>query len=125
MPISKTWLEDGIKNFTNDKIMGAYGFVWALPDGSIWEKLIFNKYLCKIRNIFKKQIIIDRAGMGVLGFTNAIIKKIYGNKEILMKNMDLAEKTGNGRIIGLIRDTKRREILNFQLTILMDLIMGN
>lgn len=73
--ISKTWLEDGIKNFADEKIMGVYGFVWALPDGSIWEKLIFNKYLCKIRNIFKKQIVVDRAGMGVLGFTNAIIRK--------------------------------------------------
>ena len=90
LPISKTWLEDGIKNFTNDKIMGAYGFVWALPDGSIWEKLIFNKYLCKIRNIFKKQIIIDRAGMGVLGFTNAIIKKD------LWKQRNFNEKYGFG-----------------------------
>src|SRR3989338_6460644 len=43
LPISKTWIEYGIKNFTDNKIMGAYGFVWALPDGSIWEKLIFNK----------------------------------------------------------------------------------
>ncbi len=52
LPISKTWLADGLKNFTDDKIMGVYGFVWALSDGSVWEKLIFNKYLCKIRNIF-------------------------------------------------------------------------
>lgn len=75
LPSSKSWLEDGIKNFVDEKIMGVYGFVWALPDGSIWEKLIFNKYLCKIRNIFKKQIVVDHAGMGVLGFTNAVIRK--------------------------------------------------
>ena len=75
LPISKTWLEDGIKNFADEKIMGVYGFVWALPDGSFWEKLIFNKYFCKIRNIFKKQIIVECGEMGVMGFTNAIIKK--------------------------------------------------
>lgn len=75
LPSSKTWLQDGLKNFTDKKIMGVYGFVLALPDGSVWEKLIFNKYLCKIRNIFKKQIIIEKGAMGVMGFTNAIIRK--------------------------------------------------
>lgn len=75
LPISKTWLEDGIKNFTDEKIMGVYGFVWALPDGSVWEKLIFNEHICKVRNIFRKQIIIGKGAMGVMGFTNAIIRK--------------------------------------------------
>ncbi len=75
LPISNTWLEDGLKNFIDEKLMGVYGFVWALPDGSILEKIIFNKYWCKIRNVFKKQIVVSKGRMGVLGFTNAIIKK--------------------------------------------------
>lgn len=94
LPISKTWLEDGIKNFANEKIMGAYGFVWALPDGSLWEKLIFNKYLCKIRNIFKKQIVVDRAGMGVLGFTNAIIRKDLWEKRNFNEAYGLGGENG-------------------------------
>lgn len=77
LPLSKTWLQDGLKNFTNDKIMGVYGFVWAIPGSgsSIWEKYIFNKYTCKIRNLFKKRIVVENGGMGVIGNTNAIIKK--------------------------------------------------
>jgi len=75
LPCSKTWLEDGLKNFVNEKVMGIYGFVWALPDGSIWEKIIFNKYACKMRNVFSRQVVIDKPGMGILGFTNAIIRK--------------------------------------------------
>jgi len=75
LPSSDTWIADGISNFTDEKIAGVYGFVWALPDGSIWEKLIFNKYICRLRNIFSKQLVIGRSAMGVMGFTNAIIRK--------------------------------------------------
>ena len=75
LPISNTWLQDGIDDFVNDKIMGVYGFVWALPDGSIWEKIIFNEYRSRIKNLFRGKTIIDHDGMGVLGFTNAMIRK--------------------------------------------------
>ncbi len=80
LPISKNWLKDGIKDFTDEKIMGVYGFVWALPDASFWEKLIFNKYLCIIRHLFKKKKVIRKRKMGVLGFTNAIVRKKLWNE---------------------------------------------
>jgi hypothetical protein len=55
--------------------MGVYGFVRALPDGSIWEKIIFNEYRSRIRNLFKGKTIVGQDGMGILGFTNAVIRK--------------------------------------------------
>lgn len=75
LPRSRTWLADGISNFSDDRVMGAYGFVWALPDGSIWEKAIFNEYVSRLRHRFHKQQRIEAWGMGVLGFTNAIIRR--------------------------------------------------
>ncbi len=75
LPSSPRWLESGLSNFKSENIMGVYGFVWALPDGSLLEKLIFNKYLCKFRNTLKKQLVVKKSAMGVMGFTNAIIRK--------------------------------------------------
>lgn len=74
LPSSRTWLEDGIRNFS-DTIMGIYGFVWALPDGSIGEKIIFNEWLCRVRSMFRKKMVIREVQMGVLGFTNTIIRR--------------------------------------------------
>lgn len=75
LPISKTWLDDGIENFTTaDNIAGIYGDIWALPDGSFWEKLIFNKYLTILKHFFKRKIVIEKNKWGILGFTNAIIR---------------------------------------------------
>lgn len=75
LPISNTWLEDGIKDFTDEKIMGVYGPVRALPDATFWEKFFFNGMLQKIISIFSKKRIIRKSAMGVLGFTNAIIRR--------------------------------------------------
>lgn len=79
LPSSRTWLEDGLSNLS-ESVMGVYGAVWALPDASIWEKILFNRYLSFIRNAWKlgtwqKQVFITHAGTGVLGFTNAVIRK--------------------------------------------------
>lgn len=76
LPISRTWLADGIRYFSEAKVMGVYGYVWALPDGSIWEKLIFNKQASMLRAFFfGNPIEVKNAGMGVLGFTNAVIRR--------------------------------------------------
>ncbi len=90
LPISKTWLESGIKDFINDKIMGVYGDVIALSDATIWEKIFFNPVWHKIRNRLKKKVIVKTSGMGVLGFTNAIIRKD------LWKKHNLNEEYGGG-----------------------------
>ncbi|HRY82952.1 MAG TPA: glycosyltransferase family A protein [Candidatus Moranbacteria bacterium] len=75
LPISKTWLEDGINDFIEDEIMGVYGPVRALPDATFWEKVFFNGMLQNIIKIFRPKKIVKKEGMGVLGFTNAIIRK--------------------------------------------------
>jgi rhamnosyltransferase len=76
LPISKTWLGDGISGFSlEENIMGVYGNVRALPDATIWEKLYFNSFWDNIFNLFKRRTIFKKSKMGVLGFTNAIIRK--------------------------------------------------
>lgn len=75
LPCSRTWLADGIANFADRTVMGAYGFVWALPDGSIGEKFIFSEYVSRLRHAFRRQVRVTAGGMGVLGFTNAVIRR--------------------------------------------------
>ncbi len=48
IPISKTWLADGVSDFINDKVLGVYGMMQALPDGSWAEKLFWNGFKVKI-----------------------------------------------------------------------------
>ncbi len=75
LPVSKTWLENGVKNFTSDKILGVYGGMQALPDGTLWEKFFFNSFKVKVTSLFNRKITVNKAGMGVMGFTHAIIRK--------------------------------------------------
>lgn len=74
LPISTKWLEDGLSNFKNDKVMGACGFVWALPDGSRIEKFIQNKFISRLGNSFRRRRILKNNKAG-LHFTNTIINK--------------------------------------------------
>jgi rhamnosyltransferase len=80
IPISQTWLEDGIENFKrHEKIMGVYGFVRAMPGASICDKGVgfFWRLARPWCYGFGKngRYVIESAGMGVMGFTNAIILK--------------------------------------------------
>jgi hypothetical protein len=75
LPSSRTWLRDGLSHFSDPNVMGVYGFVWALPDGSIWEKLLFNKFYSWIRHGLRRTIRIEHDAIGVLGFTNAVIRR--------------------------------------------------
>lgn len=81
LPTSDTWLQDGINGLISDRVMGVYGGIFALPDGSVWEKTLWNKWYGFrtwrgiFHNRFLTQTIIEKDGMGVLGFTNAIIRK--------------------------------------------------
>jgi len=80
VPISNTWLQDGIDDFTNDEIVGVYGNVWALPDATTWEKILFNKWIGQLEIKFNRKNIIYKQKIGVLGFTNAIIRKDLWDK---------------------------------------------
>ena len=75
IPISDTWLQDGINDFVDDAVAGVYGNVWALPDATIWEKLLFNKWIGELEIKLNKKKIITKQKMGVLGFTNAVIRR--------------------------------------------------
>lgn len=71
VPIGDDWLEAGLKDFSDDKIAGVYGGCYALPDASIWEKIWYGW-----GNIFKsKKRFILKPKMGILGNTNAIIRR--------------------------------------------------
>ncbi len=75
LPSSRTWLADGVSHFADKRVCGVYGPVWALPDASIWEKVLFNRYLNWLRHWFRRNKIITEPGMGVLGNTNALIRR--------------------------------------------------
>jgi hypothetical protein len=46
-----------------------------MPDGSFWEKFYFNKYRAILKNCFKRKLVIKNQKYGILGFTNAIIRR--------------------------------------------------
>lgn len=77
LPISNLWLEKGIKHLLQKNIMGVYGPLKAMPDGTFWDKFFHSaSYLRESFLCFpKKYRIIKHGGLGVLGFTNAIIKR--------------------------------------------------
>jgi glycosyltransferase involved in cell wall biosynthesis len=71
VPINEKWLEMGLKDFDDDKIAGVYGPVYPLSNASIWEKMLYYpSYLYR-----PKKRIIKKVKMGVLGNTNALIRK--------------------------------------------------
>lgn len=71
LPMSDTWLADGIAGFSHDRVMGVYGGIFALPDASIWEKILWGRWRAGLRS--GKTTVVEKDSMGVLGFTNAII----------------------------------------------------
>lgn len=77
LPVSQTWLEDGISNFKKyQNVLGVYGPLRPLPDSGFWDFVIMRsvEFLRRLKFEPEEQII-NHAEMGVLGFTNAIIKK--------------------------------------------------
>ncbi len=78
LPINKHWLEKGINNFSSQpNVLGVYGPVKPLPGSTIWDKLFhYTSYLISAGRMFPgRSAVIEKDGMGTLGFTNAIIRK--------------------------------------------------
>ena len=79
LPISDTWLADGLENFKKyDKLMGVYGFVRALPGTGFWDWFFLEARGGMRRLISGKKFVtevVERSGMGIMGFTNAVIPK--------------------------------------------------
>ncbi len=68
VPIGDDWLANGLNDFS-DRVAGVYGNVYPLPDASIWEKFFYGF------GVLKGKQVISKARIGVLGNTNAIIRK--------------------------------------------------
>lgn len=70
IPINGKWLELGLKNFDDKNVGGIHGLVLASADASFWEKLLYfpSKFI-------RHKIIGKRIHMGILGNTNAIIRR--------------------------------------------------
>ena len=79
-PITNTWLEDGLRDFTNDSIAGVFAWPLSGKNGTIAEKLQFD-----LRNILvgSKKRIFTKPRLDLLGFTNAIIRKDLWEKHPL------------------------------------------
>ncbi len=78
LPVTESWSESAIIQMEKyPKAMGVYGPLLALPDATFWDRLFHRLSYLKERVIMfpTHYRIIDREGMGVLGFTNAIIRK--------------------------------------------------
>ncbi|TSC75399.1 MAG: rhamnosyltransferase [Parcubacteria group bacterium Gr01-1014_33] len=77
LPVSRMWIEDGIRHLKeNKKVLGVYGPIASLPDATFWDTLFQNTGIV-FHRLFagKSPVVVGRARMGVLGFTNAIIRK--------------------------------------------------
>jgi len=96
VPISENWLENGLNNFKKyKKIMGVYGFLKPSIESSFWDKFFMNgfNFLIKLKNK-QKQFIINKAGMGVMGFTNAIVRKDLWEKHNFNESYGLGGEDG-------------------------------
>jgi glycosyltransferase involved in cell wall biosynthesis len=97
IPMSKYWLEKGIENFDkSNKIAGVYGPQKALPISTIWDKFFYSffYYSGKLVSLGRKRRIVRRSSMGVLGFTNAIIRKDLWKKRVLNESVGFGGEDG-------------------------------
>lgn len=76
-PPTKTWLADGLRHFSDKTIAGAYGPTFFYPDSPLVEKITWtpNWLRWKFRFFIKPKRITKAERMGILGMTNAIIRK--------------------------------------------------
>lgn len=84
LPLSNSWLEEGLSNFKQENVFGVYGMMQALPDGTMWEKLVFSSLIVALARMIKLKRQVFTAGMGVMGFTHAAIRREFWDQ----KNFD-------------------------------------
>lgn len=80
-PVSKTWLESGLSNFSNDTLAGIFAYPIPGKGSSIWEKVFYG-----IPNDFR----ISKTG-GHLGNTNSIIRRDLWEKHKFDESLKVAE----------------------------------
>jgi glycosyltransferase involved in cell wall biosynthesis len=70
-PISHTWLEDGLYNFAEENVAGVFAYPFANKKAGNIEKL--RNHINAL--VHSQRIVFRRYQIGVLGTTNAIIRK--------------------------------------------------
>lgn len=80
-PVSKTWLESGLSNFSNDTLAGIFAYPIPGKGSSIWEKVFYG-----IPNDFR----ISKTG-GHLGNTNSIIRRDLWEKYKFNESLEISE----------------------------------
>lgn len=82
IPISKTWLEDGLKDFEiSDKVVGVYGSWRAHKSSTIWDKIMINGWFNAEFFLKGKEVLVrEKFYHGLLQTTNAIILKEFWEK---------------------------------------------
>lgn len=97
IPVSDYWLEKGIADFgRNEKIAGVYGPQKALPGSTIWDKFFYSFFYYTGKAFFlgMKRRIVEKSDMGVLGFTNAAIRKDLWEKRKFNENFGFGGEDG-------------------------------
>ncbi len=79
LPISASWLEDGITDFSLDKkVFCVAGYTGALPDATFLDRVLYGLGEIKFHlTEGKGRHFIKEFKFGALGFTNAIILKSF------------------------------------------------
>jgi rhamnosyltransferase len=72
IPLSKKFLENGLKNFIDEKVAGVYAYNLAHKDGTLADKILYD-----IAGLTVGMIRFEAKGFepGILGTTNAILRK--------------------------------------------------
>ncbi|MFA5870683.1 MAG: glycosyltransferase family 2 protein [Candidatus Paceibacterota bacterium] len=79
-PPTKTWLSDGLKHFSDKSVCGVYGPTFFYNDSPLLEKITWsNGWLRWKFRFFIGPRRVRKGGVGVLGMTNAIIRKDLWN----------------------------------------------
>lgn len=84
LPIGIHWLESAVAHLkTRKDVMGVYGPQRALPDGTVWDKFFYGLgyFLHSVRSFPRTYRIVEEAELGVLGFTNSLIRKELWEQE--------------------------------------------
>ncbi len=78
--IDASWLGQGISNFADEHVVGAYGHQWALPDSPISEKIFYNwsRPFSKFKDSSPK--LIHESVMGTMGAANCFMRRSYFEK---------------------------------------------
>lgn len=75
VPMYDGWIKSGLNDFQDDRVAGVYGVPFALPNANWLERLTYNFWSGIVR---ARRRVINRekdVNMGVLGFTNAMIRR--------------------------------------------------